>query len=73
MVGFRLIEGYFDRNPHVGILASFAGFSTTVVSAMNSLSMVFGFVGALFGCIAGYYTMRCQYRKWKNPKSDKDE
>lgn len=64
---FRFIE----RFPHAGIFASLSGFGASLLTAAKVLSVFFGFAGAVFGCIAGYYTMRVWHKKWRamNPKN----
>ncbi len=52
--------------PAVGILASVGGFVTSLSSLTAQVSVFIGFIGAVFGCIAGYYTMRVQCRKWRD-------
>lgn len=54
------------RFPHLGIVASITGFLTSILSLVNVLSVVFGLAGAIFGCLAGYYTWRVQRLKYKN-------
>lgn len=68
--GGSLLHKFIERNPHVGIFASMAGFGASLLTVVHVLSILVGFVGAIFGCIAGYYTMRCHYRKWQKAKSD---
>ena len=56
----RLIS---DR-PSLGIVASITGFTTTLVSLLAQLSVVVGFLGALFGLAAGYYTWKLKREHW---------
>lgn len=63
----RVVEQY----PHVGIFASITGFVASLLSIVNVLTPVIGFIAACFGAVAGYYSMRCLHRKWKN-KRDED-
>jgi membrane protein DedA with SNARE-associated domain len=57
-----------DKYPAVGLVVSTGGALTSVLAFTAHISVLIGFVGAVFGCIAGYYTMRCQMRKWRNMK-----
>ena len=52
-----------DR-PSLGIVASMTGFTTALVSLLAQLSVVIGFLGALFGLAAGYYTYRLKREHW---------
>ena len=53
-----------DR-PSLGIVASITGFTTTLVSLLAQLSVVVGFLGAVFGLAAGYYTWRLKREHWR--------
>ena len=50
--------------PSLGIVASITGFTTTLVSLLAQLSVVVGFLGALFGLAAGYYTWKLKREHW---------
>ena len=52
-----------DR-PSLGIVASMTGFTTALVSLLAQLSVVIGFLGALFGLAAGYYTWKLKREHW---------
>ena len=52
-----------DR-PSLGIVASITGFTTALVSLLAQLSVVIGFLGALFGLAAGYYTWKLKREHW---------
>lgn len=64
------IQRFLERNPHLGIFASVAGFTTMLLSLVKVLSVLLGFGGAVFGFIAGYYTMRSAHRKWTKQKTE---
>ena len=40
------------------------GFTTALVSLLAQLSVVVGFLGALFGLAAGYYTWKLKREHW---------
>ena len=58
------LASFIEKNPHVGILASFAGFGASALTWLHAATILFGFVGASFGLVAGYYTMRVKYHQW---------
>lgn len=62
---------FLERFPHVGIFASFSGFGASVLAAAKVISIFAGAAGAIFGCVAGYYTMRCWHHKWKREREKK--
>lgn len=64
------IQRFFERNPHIGIFASAAGFTASLLSLVKILSVLLGFGGAIFGFAAGYYTMRSARRKWLKQKAE---
>ena len=64
------VQRFLERNPHLGIFASVAGFTTMLLSLVKVLSVILGFGGAVFGFVAGYYTMRSAHRKWKRQKAE---
>ena len=57
----RLIS---DR-PSLGIVASMTGFTASLLALLAQLSVVIGFLGALFGLAAGYYTWRLKREHWR--------
>ena len=64
------LQRFFERNWHVGIFASMSGFTISLLSLAKVLSVILGFGGALFGFVAGYYTMRSARRKWLRQKAE---
>lgn len=63
------IEKFIDRHPHWGFFAAAAGAVSSALSIINVLSVIFGLGAAIFGFIAGYYTMRSARRKWLKQKA----
>jgi hypothetical protein len=59
-----MITGFLERRPGLGIFASIAGFAGSLVSFLQTMSVFIGFVGAIFGLLAGFYTYRIQRRRW---------
>lgn len=64
-----VISNLVERYPNISIAASFAGFGTAVLSVLKVITIVGGAAGAIFGAVAGFYSMRCWYRKWKSGQS----
>lgn len=60
-----LLHKFLERRPGLGIFASISGFAGSILAYMQQISIVLGFFGAIFGCVAGYVTMRVQLRRWK--------
>ena len=57
-----------DR-PALGIVASISGFGASLLALLSQLSVVLGFLGAVFGLAAGYYTYRIKRAHWKKIQS----
>jgi hypothetical protein len=62
------VVGIIDRWPSVGIVASFTGFGASTLVFFNVISVLFGSLAAVFGAVAGFYTMLIQIRKWRTKK-----
>lgn len=62
---------FLERRPHYGMLASATGFATALTSYLKIASPMLGLLGALFGLIAGYYTMRIKHAEWKKIQNEK--
>jgi hypothetical protein len=65
----RVFEAKIQANPALGWLGAIvaeilAGFGWFVHHA-GDIGAIFGLVAAVFGAIAGWYTMRIQRRAWK--------
>jgi hypothetical protein len=58
------LSQFIERNPHAGIFASIAGFTGSFISFLQQASVVIGFIGAVFGLLAGVYTFRIKRRHW---------
>lgn len=54
-----------DR-PSLGITASISGFGVSLLTFLQNASIVLGFLGALFGLAAGYYTWRIKKDHWEH-------
>ena len=60
-----MLTRFLEQRPGFGILASFTGIGTSVTSFFHDLGFLFSLGGAVFGCMAGYYTWRVQRHKWQ--------
>ncbi len=60
-----MIREFLEQRPQVGIVASVAGFGTSVVSWIQAASVAIGLAGAVFGLLAGYYTWRTSRAKYQ--------
>ena len=63
------LSDFIERRPHVGILASIAGFTGTFLTFLQDASIVIGFVGACFGLIAGIYTWKIKRHHWQREQN----
>ena len=59
-----MVRGFIERWPQVGICASFTGLGASAVTLLQTGTIVFSFLGAVFGCAAGFYTWHVQRAKW---------
>lgn len=64
-----MLSRWIEAKPYFGIFASLSGFGASVLSFFQSASIVLGFVGAVFGLLAGYYTWRVKREHWKRIQS----
>lgn len=69
LIGEGKMLMFLERRPGVGILASVSGLGASVVSWFQAASIVIGFVGAIFGLLAGYYTWRVKRQEWLRTQS----
>lgn len=60
-----MLSRWIEARPSLGILTSFTGFGTAVLALMQYLSIFLGFLGAILGLVAGYYTLRIKREHWK--------
>jgi hypothetical protein len=67
-----MLTSWIERRPIYGILASFSGFSVTLLTWMHAASVVLGFAGAVLGFIAGCYTFLIKRSQWKRIKNNPD-
>ncbi len=65
-----MLSKWIERRPEFGILASFSGFSVTLLTWLHAASVVFGFAGAVLGFVAGYYTFRIKKAQWDKVKKN---
>lgn len=66
----NVLQRFTERYPHFGMFASFSSFAASLLSFINVITPIIGFVAACFGLIAGYYSMRCLHRKWVKKQND---
>lgn len=60
-----MLSKYVEAKPALGIVASISGFGASVMAFIKDASIVLGFLGAIFGLAAGYYTWRIKREHWK--------
>ena len=56
---------WLESRPQIGIVASLSGFTASLLALFQDLSIILGFLGAIFGFVAGYYTWRVKREHWK--------
>jgi len=64
-----MLSKWVESKPYFGIIASVSGFGASVLAILKDLSVVLGFMGALLGLFAGYYTWRIKREHWNRIKS----
>lgn len=60
-----MLSKWVETKPYIGIIASISGFGASVLSILQYLSVILGFMGALLGLAAGYYTWQIKRDHWK--------
>jgi len=60
----------YDK-PHVGFGLIGGGALAGLLTLLQVLTPIIGFVAAVIGLIAGIYTLKSARRKWKHPEQDK--
>jgi hypothetical protein len=60
-----MLTEWLESKPHFGIVASLSGFFTSILAFMEDVSIILGFLGAVFGLLAGYYTWKIKREHWK--------
>lgn len=73
-MSLRVFEAKIQANPALGWLGAvvaeiLAGLGWLVHHA-GDIGAIFGLVAAVFGAVAGWYTMRIQRREWKRNSSE---
>jgi hypothetical protein len=64
----EFITNLLSDKPHLGILASMAGFSTAMLTWFHVITVAFGLVGAFFGAAAGFYTFLIKRKEWRTAR-----
>jgi hypothetical protein len=54
--------------PHLGFVLSGAGFISGVLTWLQVITPVIGFIGALLGAGAGLITLLIKWREWRQGK-----
>lgn len=62
-----------EQRPSAGILASFGGFGASVLAWLEQASVVVGFIGAVFGLAAGFYTWKIQRAKSRRVSASEEQ
>lgn len=60
----NMLSRWVEAKPYVGIFASFAGFTASVLAFLHAISIILGVLGAVFAVGAGYYTWRIKREHW---------
>ena len=63
-----MLAEWIERRPLIGILASFAGFGTSLLSFLHVATVILGFAGAALGFVAGIYTFLIKRAHWHRIK-----
>ena len=59
-----MLRSFIERWPAFGIVASFTGVGTSVITFVHAMTPILSLAGALFGFFAGFYTFLIQRHKW---------
>lgn len=59
-----MLSKFVCDRPALGITASISGFGVSVLSFLQNAGIVIGFLGAVFGLLAGFYTWRIKKDHW---------
>jgi uncharacterized membrane protein YphA (DoxX/SURF4 family) len=60
------IIGAIANKPVTSIAVTQGSFLAGVLTYIGVLTPLIGFISVVFGCVVGFYSMRIQYRKWKD-------
>lgn len=64
-----MLAEFIERRPSFGIVASAAGFGASLLSWINTATTILGFLAALFGFVAGFYTFKVKRAHWLKIKN----
>ena len=64
-----MFSEFVCKKPVFGIVASFTGFGASVLMLLQDLSIILGFLCALLGFAAGFYTYKIKREHWKKVKA----
>jgi hypothetical protein len=59
------------NKPWISVAVTQSAFVTSLLTLIGVLTPIVGFIAACIGLIIGYYSLRIQYRKWKELKNPK--
>ena len=54
------------NNAPLSVSITHCAFISGLLTWLGILTPLIGFISVILGCIVGYYSLRVQYRKWKN-------
>jgi len=54
------------NNAPLSVGITHCAFISGLLTWIGVLTPIIGFISVILGCIVGYYSLRVQYRKWKN-------
>lgn len=64
-----MLSKWICERPGLGITASITGFGASILALLQDLSIILGFLGAILGFAAGYYTWRIKREHWNRVKA----
>jgi hypothetical protein len=64
-----MLSKWICERPALGITASITGFGASILALLQDLSIVLGFLGAVLGFAAGFYTWRIKREHWNRVKA----
>lgn len=64
----QFITALLSDKPYIGVLAGMTSLLSAILAWLQVITVVFGFLGAVFGAAAGFYTFLIKRKEWKNGK-----
>ena len=67
------VKELIDANHNFGFSIVGIGVGASILTVLNVLTPVIGILGAIFGLVAGYITLRIKLKEWAEWKQDHPE